>query len=258
MADKILLVDDNADFMDNMKDLLEDEGYQVVTAACGEEAVALVESDFFALVLMDIRMPGMNGVESFLKMKAYNPGVRVILLTAYALNDLIQAAQDSGVLTVLKKPLDMTTFIKTIEEAIKTSTGGTILVTDDDSALCDNLKEVLTACGYKVAVAFDGAHALHEAKMQVFDVLLLDLKLPELDGLEVYRRIRTLQPHLVTILITGYAEEMKGQIRQAIRENAYTFLPKPLEMKNLISVVHEAMEARNNGPFSPSDSKVRS
>lgn len=254
MAEKILLVDDNADFIDNMKDLLEDEGYRVVTANCGEDAVVLMDKDFFSLVLMDIKMPGMNGVECFLKMKARNPRVRVILFTAYALDDLIQTAQDGGVLTVLKKPLDMPTFIKTVETAVKTPAGETILVTDDDQALCDNLFEVLTACGYKVAVTFDGAGALREANVQAFDVLLLDLKLPELDGLEVYRRIKALQPNLVTILITGYAEEMKGLIRQAIRENAYTFLPKPLEMKNLLQVIHEATEARKNGisskPFS--------
>ncbi len=69
MKVKILLVDDNEDFLDSTKDVLEIEGYQVVTATNGEDAVALTGSQRFNIVLMGVKMPGITGVESFIKMK---------------------------------------------------------------------------------------------------------------------------------------------------------------------------------------------
>jgi two-component system, NtrC family, response regulator HydG len=246
MQGKILLVDDNVAFIDSIKDVLEEEGYGVQTAYNGEEAMALVAENDFALVMMDIKMPGMNGVECFLRMKAANPRLRVILMTAYALTDLIQTACDNGVWAVLKKPLDMQTLIGTIAAARSHGRNGYILVADDDSALCDNLRELLTVGGYCVAVAHDGQTAIDMAKQQTFDLLLLDLKLPEVAGLEVYRRIKVLQPQLTTILITGYADEMQDAIGQALDESAYTFMTKPLKMERLLELVDEVSRTRKS------------
>jgi DNA-binding NtrC family response regulator len=244
MGEQILLVDDNAAFIDSIKDVLEEEGYRVQIALNGEDAMAMVAEKDFALVLMDIKMPGMNGVECFLKMKADNPRLRVILMTAYALTDLIQTACDNGVWAVLKKPLDMKTLMQTIAAARSEGRNGYILIADDDDALCDNLKEVLTTGGYCVAVARDGQVAIDMALRESFDLLLLDLKLPEVEGLEVYRRIKALQPELTTILITGYADEMRAVIGQALNESVYTFMTKPLNMERLLELVDEVARAR--------------
>ncbi len=92
MACHILLVDDNEDYTDSIKDILEDEGFLVSAVNSGESACEMVRKSHFDLVLMDIKMPGMNGVETFLKMKREIPDVKVILFTAYALTELIQTA----------------------------------------------------------------------------------------------------------------------------------------------------------------------
>ncbi|MBI5062038.1 MAG: response regulator, partial [Desulfatitalea sp.] len=110
----------------------------------------------------------------------------------------------------------------------------------------DNLKEVLTAGGYCVAVAHDGQAAIDMAQQQSFDLLLLDLKLPEVAGLEVYRRIKERQPNLTTILITGYADEMRDVIGQALNESAYTFMTKPLKMERLLELVDEVARTRKS------------
>jgi two-component system, NtrC family, response regulator HydG len=247
MGERILLVDDNVAFIDSVKDVLEVEGCVVDTAHSGEDAVAMVENADYALVLMDIKMPGMNGVECFLKMKASNPRVRVILITAYALTDLIKTACDNGVWAVMKKPLDMGTLMQTIATARQETACGCILVADDDRALCDNLYEILSANGYHVAVACDGQAAIDLADKQPFDILLLDLKLPERNGLEVYRHIKAKQPHLMKILMTGYADEMKALIDQAISESVYTFMTKPLKMEQLLKLVDEVAQAHKSG-----------
>ncbi len=242
MGFKILVVDDNEAYTDSIKDILEDEGYDVETAYDGEAAYELTGCAEYDLVLMDIKMPGMNGVESFLHMKLRNPDVKVILFTAYALTELIQKARDNGVTAILKKPLEMNDLNTIIERAITQPDGGCILVADDDQALCESLYDALSESGYRVAMACDPRDAIREAERQPFDILLLDLKMPDLNGLEVYRRIKKVQPRLVTILMTGYAEEMNDLIQQAIDESAYTMLPKPIDMQQLLAVMTRAKE----------------
>jgi CheY-like chemotaxis protein len=247
MRATILLVDDNEAFIDSIKDVLENESYEVQTAHSGEEACNLAAQRSFDLVLMDIKMPGMNGVECFLRMKQRDPGIKVVLLTAYALDELIQQAHDNGVLAVIKKPLDMARLIRIIDAAKTSAQGGCVLIADDDRALCDNLRDALSEYGYKVAQAWDGQSAIQTAQKQLFDIILLDLKLPRLDGLEVYRRIKSLQPAVITILMTGYAEEMKEIIRQALEESAYTMLPKPIDMHRLLDLMTVAAKDRQLG-----------
>jgi DNA-binding NtrC family response regulator len=192
-------------------------------------------------------MPGMNGVESFFKMKEKNPNIRVILFTAYSLEDLIRRAREGGAWEVLAKPLDMERLFESIEAAMKSGAGGCILLADDDKGFCDNLVDTLTQAGFRVATAFDGNEAVTMAQGKSFDVLLLDMKLPQLNGLEVYRRVKQYQPNLVTIIITGYAEEMGELITQALNENAYTCLRKPLEMGELFGLLKEICSRKSKG-----------
>lgn len=237
MPGKILLVDDNEAYIDSIKDILEDEGYEVQTANSGEEACDISDAARFDLVLMDIKMPGMNGVECFLRMKSQNPAVKVILFTAYALTELIEKAHANGVLAVLKKPLDLDKLDKILIDILKEPDGGYILLADDDRDLCENLYDALTEYGYRVAMATDADDVVNEAERQKFNVLILDLKMPKIKGLELYRRIKELQPNLATIIITGYAEEMRDIVHQAIDENAYTMLPKPINIKQLLELL---------------------
>ncbi len=245
MPGSILLVDDNKAFIDSVKDVLEDESYSVVTAYNGEDACRLAREKRFDLVLMDIKMPGMNGVEVFLEMKKQDPEIKVVLITAYALSELIQEAHENGVLAVLKKPLEMEHLITIIEQAKQPQRGGWILIADDDRELCENLYDNLVEHGYRVAITFEAEEAITKAKQQDFDALLLDLKIPKIDGLHIYRQIKQVQPNLVTILMTGYMEEMKEAIGHAINENAYTILPKPIQIDNLLKLLSKISESRN-------------
>jgi len=105
-AVKILLVDDNEAFLDSAMDVLEMEGFDVTTASSGEEGVRKVRSGSFDVVLMDIKMPGLNGVEAFIEMKKHHPNIRVIICTAYMIDDLIRQARREGAFAVLNKPLN--------------------------------------------------------------------------------------------------------------------------------------------------------
>ncbi len=107
MKPKILVVDDEPSHRQMIKAVLSAEGYEIKEAADGNQAVKAVEEKFHDLILMDIRMPGLSGIEALQKIKDISPGIPVIIMTAYAsVNTAIEALK-SGAYDYLTKPLDI-------------------------------------------------------------------------------------------------------------------------------------------------------
>jgi CheY-like chemotaxis protein len=252
MKGRILLVDDNEDFLDSTRDVLEIEGYDVVTATNGPEAIARAAAEAFDLILMDIKMPGMNGVESFIEMKKHNPRIEVIMATAYSVQDLITQALKEGARAVLQKPLNLARLFDTIREIRSRGAGGVVLVADDDRALCDSLRDTLEQAGYSVCTAYSPAEVIREVEERRFDLLLLDMKMPILNGLEVYRQVKAIQPDIVAVLISGYAHEMNDLINTTLTESAHAFLRKPIDMQALLTVVDNVCAAKRAGTYAKS------
>lgn len=102
----ILVVDDNEEFCQNVKDILELHDYTVVTARDGFQALLILKQSAFDLVLMDLKMPAMDGVETFKVMKEMSPHTSVIMVTAFIGDDLNKEALQAGARGVLGKPLE--------------------------------------------------------------------------------------------------------------------------------------------------------
>jgi len=94
-------------------------------------------------------------------------------------------------------------------------------VVDDNKNLCTNVKDVLSDKGYRVSIACDGNTAIEKAQKSDFDIILIDMKLPALNGLETYLAIHDFRPNVVPIIITGYPKEMDKLVQQALQESAY-------------------------------------
>jgi len=120
---RILIVDDDADIRANIADILDDLGYQTETASDGAVALKKLCTQSgdpecqYDLCLLDFKMPGMDGAELFERIHQRCPGVRAIMITAYAGDDGVQKALDAGTWKVLKKPVDMGSLIDLIAEA---------------------------------------------------------------------------------------------------------------------------------------------
>jgi len=221
------------------------KGCEVLTAYDGFKSLGLVKQNGFDLVLMDVKMPVMDGVETFRKIKQMAPGTPVIMVTAYAVEDLIRKALREGAFGSLKKPLDFDKLFELITQA--TANGMLILIVDDDENLCVNVKDALVDKGFRVSVAHDGNMAMAKVLEEGFDVMLIDLKLPPLSGLETYLSIRDFRPDLVVIVITGYPRETRKLVKQAIKGNAYACLEKPINMDELISLLGQIKEENAKG-----------
>jgi two-component system, NtrC family, response regulator HydG len=235
---RLLLVDDNEAYLDSTRDVMEDEGYEVLTATGGKEAVQLVASQQFDVVVMDIKMPGMNGVESFIEMKRFDPGVKVIMCTAYIVENMIRQALEQGALAVLNKPFEMGLLLKTIENVMEERHKGRILLADRDEVLCAALAGILRARGHKVEEVHNGRDALGKASVQDFDILLLEMNLPVVNGMEVYHRIKAMQGKILAAILTGFQEEMDASIQRRLKqEEGALCLTKPLDTVQLLDLL---------------------
>ena len=120
----ILIVDDDADTLANLSDILSDKGFCVSSASDGEVALAKIAHGCplldrqFDLCLVDYKMPGMNGAELLEKIQQSEPGLRAIMITAYSGDQGARDAVDAGATTVLAKPVDIDHLLELIETAV--------------------------------------------------------------------------------------------------------------------------------------------
>lgn len=115
---KILVIDNEVELLTLIKELLEDGGYRVFCAADGAEGLRLHEREKPDLIILDLRMPGMDGIETLRRLRQIDPRVRVVILTAYGSPDSIRAAADMDVSDYIGKPFDNEHFVRVIREAL--------------------------------------------------------------------------------------------------------------------------------------------
>jgi len=146
----ILIVDDNVSQCKTMSLILRRKGYgrtinvrAVATANDGLEAIERVQERPFDMIFMDINMPLMNGIETYRRIKEIRPDAVVMMMTAYAVEDLVQQALEEGAYGIVYKPLDIERAIAIVEEARQVQQGALILVVDDDPGTCTTLRHIL-------------------------------------------------------------------------------------------------------------------
>ncbi|MCA1055085.1 response regulator [Rossellomorea aquimaris] len=118
MNEKILIVDDQFGIRILLNEVLQKEGYQTFQAANGVQALEIADQHSPDLVLLDMKIPGMDGIEILKRMKEKNRDIRVIIMTAYGELDMIQEAKDLGALTHFAKPFDIDDIRKAVRQYI--------------------------------------------------------------------------------------------------------------------------------------------
>ena len=119
MKTNILVVDDLKSIRQTLSGMLGDEGYNVVLAEDGYQAIEIAKQNPFDLIFMDIKMPGINGVQTFREIKKINPQAVVIMMTAYSVEDLVREALGEGAYGVVYKPFDIEKIVSIIESALR-------------------------------------------------------------------------------------------------------------------------------------------
>jgi len=231
---RILVVDDDAGTAETLGDILEAKGYEVEIASGGLQALALVQERQHDVIFLDIKMPQMNGVEVLRRVKLMRPGTVVIMMTAYALPELMAEAERLGALAILAKPLPLDRIIQFLEELAPTRP---VLIVEENPALASSLQEFLRTHGYPAICVEGVTHAMEAVQQSRPDVILLDLKVLLSDGAGVLRAIHKVDSTCTILVLTGEGEEGKSMLDQSLCDGARLCLQKPFQPDEVLQHV---------------------
>lgn len=268
----VLVVDDNHTVQKIFKIILESFSLNVTIASSGEEALDLIDKaandgNLFKLVICDWQMAGLNGIECARKILTnkklpFTPAI--IMVTAYEAHDIYEKTETLGLDGLLFKPVNkqylfdgiikafnqkiVPTLLpphQDIEEDLKKSLANADILMAEDNAINRQVaQEILESWGASVTVANNGYEALQLVKSQHFDLVLMDIQMPIMDGHEACRKIRQWehgsdrrQKHgpLPIIAMTAYA--MSGDKEKCLASGMSDHVAKPLEPKNMFATL---------------------
>ena len=199
---RILVVDDDRLMVRTLRDILALRGWETDGVHSGEEAVAAVRVNEYAVVLMDVRMSGMTGVEALRQMRALRPDLRVIIMTAYAANELLAQAERDGALQVFPKPVQLDRLLSVLDTVIAESR--CVLIVDDDADFLRTLADVVAARGYGTLQAGTLDEAITLLQAQLPGAVMLDLRLDGLEPRDNVLAIKSVSPGVALILYSGH------------------------------------------------------
>jgi DNA-binding NtrC family response regulator len=242
---RILIVDDEGSLLLTLVANLELEGFEVIGAQDPAAALRLVGEQDFDLVLTDIRMPGMNGIDLFRGIRSIRPNMPVILMTAFAAESLIDEAVQEGVFAVLPKPFDIEHVIFALSRAISRPM---VLLVDEPGEAAP-LADALHKVGVPACVASD-----HEATVRIVqeapaDVVLIDVQ-SQPNGPALVESILRLDASVAVIATSGSAAP--ELFRKVAELGAFACLAKPLEPHRLVRVIARARARPRSGPLTAS------
>ena len=233
-APRVLVVDDEVDTCANLSDILTDLGYRVDVAYDGLSALELVQQNAYDVALLDLKMPGMDGLELYRRIKQVQAGTVAIVVTAYASSNTANEALAAGAWKILPKPVDLSKLLALVGEAVGQPI---VLIVDDDHDLCQSLWDLFRERGYRVCLAHDPPDAAERLKQRAHDVVMIDMKLPQGSGADVFRLVRRANPQARTVLITGLRGEMEQLVEQTLAEGADAACYKPFDVPALLETL---------------------
>jgi len=127
-----------------------------------------------------------------------------------------------------------------MEQGMTTMEKKSILIVDDDRAILSSLEKILRLGGYSVDTAETGREAIEKAKNRFYNLMLLDIKLPDMEGTELLRAVDETEPKMVKIMVTGYPS-LENAVK-SLNLGADAYLMKPIDPQELLDVVEKKLK----------------
>ena len=254
---RVLVVDDNKTNRNIMQGQLELWKLVPVLAESGAEALAILSqsSATFDLVISDMQMPEMDGVELSQLIKKQQPRLPIILLSS--VGDEYSKNYPHIFSSILNKPTKQTVLCKHILTALKPQSKPTveekkstqklaedfakqyplnILVAEDNLVNQKLIGHILTRLGYKITMVENGRETVEAMHQTCYDIILMDVQMPEMDGLEATRRIRKLLP-VQPVIIALTANAMQGDQEECLQAGMNDYLSKPVKLEEITAML---------------------
>lgn len=248
-----LVVDDNVETRAATEQWLQVFGFVTSGAHDGIAALDLIQQRTvpFALAILDWRMPGLNGVETAerIRLLPLNMQPALLMATAYINDDLVRQCEHLGLKDFLAKPFSPSALFNTVLAALGRAeatatpgdlqplTGLKVLVADDNEVNLEIASEILQSAGASIRIARNGEEVLERLDTSEFDVALLDLQMPKLDGLQAAQRLRA-DPRFATLPLVAMTAHAMPEHREASRLAGFdAHLLKPIDRRELFDTL---------------------
>jgi CheY-like chemotaxis protein len=255
---KILVIDDDRMNCDLLQAVLARHGYDVHSATSGREGLNLFRHHNPRVTILDLRMPGMDGLTVLKEIRAIDPHAPVIILGGGATEVQENQARALRVTDFVRKGLSLDVLVEGVNRVIQqparkqepegaqagpaADTGETILVVDDEQLVRDLLVQFLNLRGYRTVGVNDGTQALSLVDESTPDLILLDLMLPGMSGVDVLRRLRDKHFSGAIIVVTGsYDEEL---LQDAWSLHPQEVISKPIDLEKLLAIIQLVLVCR--------------
>ncbi|MBK9112239.1 MAG: response regulator [Nitrospira sp.] len=260
MMSTLLVIDDDRLHCDLLQMALARHGYQVSIATSGCEGVVLFQQLRPLVTLLDLRMPEMDGLAVLKEIRTHDPRAGVIMLGGGATEELENQARELRVTDFLRKGLSLDVLIGAVHRVAQQArrqasseqshAGGEIdqlpdeqiLVVDDDVMARDLLVRFLSLRGYHVRTARDGREALRLIGESAPDLLILDLAMPEMNGVEVLRTLTARDYAGRTIILGGHQNDLF--LAEAWALGPQEVLDKPIDLERALMAIQLVMVCR--------------
>jgi len=272
---RALVVDDNPSAREILAERLTSFTFETVTAVNAEEAMLLLEEAErngrpFRLVLMDWRLPGLDGVEAGRRIKQeghLQHAPAVILVTGYGREEVMAKAEAAGLDGFLIKPVSPSTLFDTVirvlggaQEAAGASARGksgggclqgSVLLVEDNTVNQQVAQEILRGMGLEADIAGNGREALEAVQSHDYDLVLMDIQMPEMDGYEATRQIRDQLGLWQLPVIAMTAHAMTGERERCLEAGMNEHLPKPIDPARLFATLSRWLKIADTTPERP-------
>jgi GAF domain-containing protein/DNA-binding response OmpR family regulator/HAMP domain-containing protein/two-component sensor histidine kinase len=246
---RILVVEDDEHILHLLRHQLETDGYRVLAAQRGEDALQLARSEQPALITLDILLGDIDGFQVLEQLKQDPATSQIPVIIVSVVPDAESRGLALGAAGYVGKPFEEEQVLDQVRHILSSVNGGDtdhlhqVLVVDDDRDIVDWLTEALSHSGFAVRGAYSGRDALACVREEMPDLILLDLKMPDMDGYEVIRRLRQEQTtrNIPVIVITGSTVD-KGDRVKVLGMGIERMLTKPFSVETLVQEIKSLSE----------------
>jgi CheY-like chemotaxis protein len=256
---KILVIDDDRMNCDLLQAVLARHGYDVRSATSGLEGLNLFRQQNPRVTILDLRMPEMDGLTVLKEIRAMDPHAPVIILGGGATEVQENQARALRVTDFVRKGLSLDVLVEGVNRVVQQpirkegannaqsasaigDTGETVLIVDDEQLVRDLLVQFLGLRGYRALGVKDGTQALSMVDQAPPDLILLDLMLPGMSGVEVLRRLRDKHFTGAVIIVTGSYDEELLQDAWSLRPQEV--ISKPIDLEKLLAIIQLVLVCR--------------